>query len=83
MPEQFNGSLNPYRAGQAAKIGASSIQLALQRPDAGVHRLRGTIDRHAAGENLRADLFHDDVEQIPRGTAPPVSRQILDGDNRP
>jgi hypothetical protein len=30
VQEQFSGSLNPCRAGHAAKVGAGSIQLALQ-----------------------------------------------------
>lgn len=83
VPEQFSGSLNPCRVRHAAKAGAGSIQLTLQRSDAEVHRLGGAVDRHAAGENLRADLLKENVDHPSWRAAPPVSRHILDGDNRP
>lgn len=80
MSEQFSSSPNPYHARQAAEVGASPIEFTLEGPDAGVDRLRVAVDRNAAGENLGADVFHDDVDQAPRSTTSPVSRRILDGE---
>ena len=82
MSEQFSRSPNPYHARQAAEVGASPIEFTLEGPDAGVDRLRGAVDGNAAGENLRADVFHDDVDQTPWSTTSPVSRYILEGDDR-